>query len=99
MHLIIEKTYELIDEFEKSSLIKELTLSKENILKDNNLLEKIKYLNTLDDYSKSIEKAKLYENKDYNIYMKCVSEINYLVFSFNNKLKKHLEKEKHHENY
>ena len=49
MHLIIEKTYELIDEFEKSSLIKELTLSKENILKDNNLLEKIKYLNTLDD--------------------------------------------------
>lgn len=88
MNEIILKTYELIDEFEKSELIKDLTYYKEKVINNNELKELIeKGKNTEDKYLLLNIRQKLYKNNDYKKYMEKYNELYLIVLKINNKYK------------
>lgn len=89
MNEIMKKTYELIDELEKSNIIKSITLHKNNILNNKNLKELIEKANKEDDEYKLRElKIKLYQYEDYKKYMENYNKLNYIVLEINNRMKK-----------
>lgn len=80
MNEIILKTYELIDELDKSSVVKELKLSKEMLITDKHILDMIlDYRNTND----SKIKEELYKNEYYKTYMKNYNELFFMVMKIN----------------
>lgn len=80
MNEIILKTYELIDELDKSSVIKELKLSKEMLITDKHILDMIlDYRNTNDPKIKE----ELYKNEYYKTYMKNYNELFFMVMKIN----------------
>lgn len=88
MNEIILKTYELIDEFEKSDLIKDLTYYKEKVINNNELKKLIeKGKNTEDKYLLLEIRQKLYKNNDYKKYMEKYNELYLIVLKINNKYK------------
>lgn len=91
MNNIIEKTYLLIDELDKSDIIKNITIYKEKVLKNKdiaNLLEKARSTN--DEYILYDIRKKLYKYDDYKEYMHYYNELNYLVLDINNRFKKYI---------
>lgn len=89
MHEIIEATYELIDEFEKSNLIKELTYYKNKVLNNKELCNLIiTGKNTCDKYLIMDIKRKLYNNQDYKNYIHNYNQLFYIIMSINNRYKK-----------
>ena len=89
MNNIIEKTYSLIDELDKSDIIKNITHYKEKILNNKeiqDLLSKAK--NITDEYILYDIKNKLYKYNDYKEYMHYYNELNYIVMDINSRLKK-----------
>ena len=89
MNNIIEKTYLLIDELDKSDIIKNITHYKEKILKNKeiqDLLSKAK--NISDEYILYDIKNKLYKYNDYKKYMHYYNELNYIVIDINSRFKK-----------
>lgn len=90
MNVIIEKTYEFIDNLDRSSLIKELRYYKKKVSSNNELLMLI------NDYNNSIEankvniKSELYKNADYFNYISRYNELSLLVFKINGKYKQML---------
>lgn len=88
MSLIIEKTYELLDVLDNSNLIKTLTISKEQLLKDKYLLSLIKkYQEETNNEKKIMIKKELYNNKIYKDYIDSYNELSYIVLKINNKFK------------
>ena len=89
MNQIILKTYSLIDELDKSDIIKNITLYKEKILNNKdiqNLLNKAKSID--DEYILYDIKQKLYKYEEYKEYMHYYNELNYIVMDINNRFKK-----------
>ncbi|MBR3162413.1 MAG: hypothetical protein IKF19_06765 [Bacilli bacterium] len=89
MNKIIEKTYSLIDELDKSNIIKNITIYKEKILSNKEikvLLDKSK--STDDEYILYDIKQQLYKYNDYKQYMHYYNELNYIVMDINNRFKK-----------
>ncbi|MEE3343324.1 MAG: hypothetical protein VZS44_04455 [Bacilli bacterium] len=89
MNQIIEKTYLLIDEIDKSDIIKNITIYKQKLLHNKNiqsLLAKAK--STEDEYILYDIKQKLYKYNDYKQYMHYYNELNYIVIDINNRFKK-----------
>ena len=85
---IMNKTYELIDELDNSSLFKNLSLYKEKIMNNKALRELIdKGNNTSDKYLLLSIKQELYKYPEYKEYMKLYNEIMYIVMDINNRYK------------
>ena len=83
---IITKTYELIDILEQSSLIRNLTKYKNKLLKNKDILSKIKEIKKETDSEKLILLRKeLYQNNDYKMYMKYYQELSFIVLKINKK--------------
>ena len=85
---IMEKTYELIDVLDNSSLIKDLTYYKNKILENNKLCGLIDKGNKEEDkYVLMSIKKELYEYLEYKEYMRLYNEINYIVMDINSRYK------------
>lgn len=90
MNDIIEKTYLLIDELDKSSIMKNITIYKDKILNNKEivcLLDKAKDID--DEYILYDIRNRLYKYDDYREYMHYYNEINYMVLDINSRFKKY----------
>ena len=84
MSAIIDKTYNLLDTLDKSTLIKNLTKYKNNLLNNPDILSKIQDIKKETNEKNIISKRKeLYQNKDYKMYMKYYNELYYIVLKIN----------------
>ena len=89
MNEIIEKTYVLIDELDKSDIIKDITFYKERIMNNDKIRELVsKGNNTDDEYIIREIKQKLYTYDDYKNYMDNYNKLMYIVMDINNRLNK-----------
>ena len=90
MGIIIDKTYQFLDVLDSSDLIKNLTKYKNKLLNNPELLKNITTVKKETDTAKIITGRKsIYANEDYKIYMKCYSELSYLILKINNKYKEY----------
>ena len=84
MNEVIEKTYELLDYLDNSKIVKDLTTAKNKLLKNQDILKKIKKYQK----EKNITlKKEIFNNPDYANYMQCYNELSYLVMDINKKIK------------
>lgn len=96
MSEVIEKTYKLLDTLDNSSLIKNLTKYKNRLLKNSEVLSKIKTIQKEQDNQKLILLRKeLYENKDYKMYMKYYQELSFIVLKINKKYAEYTNTKEH----
>lgn len=85
---IMNKTYELIDALDNSSLIKDLTVYKEKILSNKKLCDLIDRGNMEEDkYVLMSIKKELYEYFEYKEYMRLYNELNFIVMEINSRYK------------
>ena len=85
----MEKTYVLIDELDKSDIIKYITFYKERIMNNDKIRELVsKGNNTDDEYIIREIKQKLYTYDDYKNYMDNYNKLMYIVMDINNRLNK-----------
>ena len=85
---IINKTYELIDELDSSSLIKDLIYYKNKILENRELCELINKGNKeKDDYILMSIKRDLYKYEEYKIYNELYSKLKFIVMDINSRYK------------
>ena len=85
---IINKTYELIDELDSSSLIKDLIYYKNKILENRELCELINKGNKeKDDYILMSIKRDLYKYEEYKIYNELYSKRKVIVMDINSRYK------------
>lgn len=90
MDNVINRTKELIEAFEKSSLINNLDNYRSKVIMNSELLKLInKYNNTLDDYEKISLKEKIYRYEEYKLFMKYYNELFYYILNINNRFKKY----------
>lgn len=86
MSIIIEKTYQFLDELEQSTLIMELKQCKKQLLLNQFALDLIKqYNSTNDDSTKLTIKQSLYQNPNYQRYMELYNELAMIIFRINQK--------------
>ena len=86
MSEIIEKTYSILDALDNSEVIKKLTLYKNKINQDEEVLSLVKKYNNEDNLTKKIElKKQLYNNNDYKEYMEAYNELFLIVLKINKK--------------
>ena len=89
MNEIMEKTFELIDAFEESDLIKELDKYKRRISSNESLSKLIKEGNTTSDKYMLLDiKRRLYKDSDYKNYMDCYNKLMYIVMDINSRYNK-----------
>lgn len=89
MNEIMKKTYALIDELDKSDIIKDITFYKERIMNNDKIRELVsKGNNTDDEYIIREIKQKLYTYDDYKNYMDNYNKLMYIVMDINNRLNK-----------
>lgn len=89
MNEIMEKTYLLIDELDKSDIIKNITFYKERIISNEEIRELVdKGNNSNDEYVIRDIKKKLYEYLDYKEYMDNYNKLMYIVMDINNRFNK-----------
>ena len=85
---IMEKTYELIDVLDNSSLIKDLTYYKNKILDNKKLCELIDKGNKEEDkYVLMSIKKELYEYLEYREYMRLYNELSFIIMDINSRFK------------
>ena len=90
MDNIIEKTKNLINVLEESSLIHNLEYYKERVVLNKRLLELInKYNNSNDDYEKISLKQEIYKDNNYKEYMKYYNELFFYILKINRKFKEY----------
>lgn len=90
MEEVINKTKELILSFEESSLIKNLEHYKSLVVRNRNLVAKIQKFNaSMDDHEKIVLKRQIYQNNDYQNFMKYYTELFYLILRINNRFKQY----------
>ena len=87
---LINKIDELINVFENSEQIQELTKLKEDILKDQDIKKKIEHFNIIKDNIHSSEliniRKELLQNKKIKKYKEIENELLLLTFAINQKL-------------
>lgn len=84
MNKIMECTYDLIDELDKSDVIRDIAIYKNNIMNNKELRDLIDKGNNCDDeYLVRDIKKKLYEYEDYRGYMDCYNKLMYIVMDIN----------------
>lgn len=89
MSEVMEKTYLLIDELDRSEIIKNITVYKNNIMNNKELRELIEYGNREEDeYLIRDIKKKLYEYDDYRKYMEYYNKLYFIIMDINNKFNK-----------
>ena len=89
MHEIMRATYELIDELDKSDLIKELIFYKDKVLNNKDLCDLInKGKNCDDKYLVMDIKRKLYNNGDYKNYINSYNQLYYIIMDINQRYNK-----------
>lgn len=89
MNKVMEKTYLLIDELEKSDIIKNITIYKEKIITNQEIQELINKANKeTNDYIISDIRKKLYKYSDYKNYMDNYNKLMYIVMDINSRLNK-----------
>lgn len=89
MNRVMEKTYLLIDELEKSDIIKNITIYKEKIINNQEIQELINKGNKeTNDYIISDIRKKLYKYNDYKNYMDNYNKLMYIVMDINSRLNK-----------
>ena len=92
MHEIMRATYELIDELDKSDLIKDLTFYKDKVLGNKELCELINEGKNCDDkYLLMDIKRSLYKNSDYKNYINSYNQLFYIVMNINQRYNKLLK--------
>ena len=97
MHEIMKSTYELLDELDKSDIIKKLDKYKEKIKNNKELIELINNgKKETDDYKIMEIRKELYKNNDYKEYIKNYNELFYIVMKINNYYKKITNNKKCH---
>ena len=90
MSVIVDKTYELLDTLDSSSLIKNLTKYKNKVLNNKELLKEIQEIKKETDKDKIIVKrVSLYHNNDYKMYMKYYNELSLIILKINKKYKEY----------
>ena len=93
---IIEKTYELLDALDNTEMIKNISLAKSILEKDNHILSLVKeYKNTKDSNRLLAIKKELYQKKYYEIYMKSYNELSLLVLKINKKYESYTHTKEH----
>ena len=86
MSIIIEKTYQFIDELNNSQLITDLKYYKAKTLANNHALALIKeYNETTADATKLALKKSLYQIPEYKRYMELYNELSLIIFQINKK--------------
>ena len=86
MSIIIEKTYQFIDELAQSSLISELKQHKAKLLSNEQALDLIQNYNSTQDDSIKLElKKTLYQIPEYQRYMELYNELSLIIFQINKK--------------
>ena len=94
MSEIILKTYELLDELDKSEIIKTLTSCKERLLKNKEVLSLIEKYRISNEDNKLIIKKELFEIDDYKNYMKSYNELSMIIMRINMKFKEYTGEKK-----
>ena len=90
MDNIIEKTKNLINVLEESSLIHNLEYYKQRVVLNKNTLELInRYNNSSDDYEKLSLKREIYKDDNYREYMKYYNELFLYILKINKKFKEY----------
>ena len=85
---IMNKTYELIDVLDNSSLIKDLTYYKNKILDNKKLCELIDKGNKEEaKYVLISIKKELYEYLEYREYMRLYNELSFIIMDINSRFK------------
>lgn len=84
MNEIIVKTMELVDALESSSIVKEIILCKEKLLKDKNFLTLMEEYHNNND---SNIKEMLYQNETYRDYLENYQKLFFIVLKINNEYK------------
>ena len=96
MSEIIDKTYKLLDTLDNSSLIKNLTKYRNNLLKNNLVLKQIEDIKKEKDSNKLILLRKeLYKNNDYKMYMKYYQELSFIILKINKKYAEYTSTREH----
>lgn len=89
MNEIMDKTFLLIDELDNSDIIKNITIYKEKIMNNREIMNLINKGNSSnDDYIIIDIKKKLYEYDDYRNYMVNYNKLMYIVMDINNRFNK-----------
>ena len=89
MNNIMEKTYILIDEIDNSDIIKNISLYKEKVLNNRDIIDLLdKARNVDDEYILYDIRNRLYKYDDYREYMHYYNELNYIVMDINSRFKK-----------
>lgn len=87
---IISSTYNLLDAFDNSSLIKNLTIAKKNLENNNHILSLVlAYQKETSQEKKLSIKKELYLNKDYKLYMDSYNELSLIVLKINKQYQKY----------
>jgi len=87
MNKIIEKTYELIYALENSDIINNLTISKEKVLLDSNLISLIEKAKDANNEELIKIKQELYKNIDYKNYIDNYNKLFYIILKINKNYK------------
>ena len=83
---VIMATYKFLDNLDKTDLIKNLTESKNKLLTNKDILNKIDNLKKEHDNTKIINLRKeIYNNKDYSEYIKNYNELSFIILKINKK--------------
>jgi len=86
MSIIIEKTYELIDNLENSKLVSDLVYYKNKLLLNEKAILLIKKINQTDNNKLKINyKKKLFLIDEYKKYIELYNELHMIIFKINRK--------------
>ena len=86
MSEIIQATYKFLDTLDNSDLIKKLTIYKDKLLQNKDILTEINNLKKEIDNNKIINIRKdIFNNKDYNEYIKNYNELSFIILKINKK--------------
>ena len=93
---IINATYNFLDTLDNSSLIKNLTIYKQKLLKDKKVLSLINEIKNEHNPDKLITKRKLlYQDNNYKMYMKYYNELSLIILKINHKYHKYTNTKEH----
>ena len=83
-------TYNVLDALDNSDIIKNLTKYKNKLLKNKELLSEINNTRKETDNNLLITKRKkIFENKDYQMYMKYYNQLSLIILKINKQYKKY----------
>ncbi len=96
MSEIIEATYSFLDALDKTDMIKKITIYRDKLMANKELLTKINSVQNEKDDNKVIAGRKvIYADDDYKMYMKYYNELSFLIMKINRKYKEYTNTSEH----